>query len=278
MIPHHICKRAIPGKLFCLFVLLTSSLAFSMDPSTPVRQYVRTTWDTGANLPANAVDAILQSEDGFIWVGTQQGLARFDGTLFTTFDKNNTREKIKHSYIRSLLEDKQEKTLWIGTFGGGLARYTAGEFQSYTEQDGLPGKFILALAQDRQGTLWIGTDRGLAEFKGGKFLPRPEVTEEIISLAIAPDQPVWAATAHDVYRIGKTAEKLQLPFNDPKSLYFDHEGSAWMGTSTHGLYTCGNGKLTHYDSAPQCRNAAITSLYEDRARNLWIGNSAGGVC
>ena len=278
MIPHHIGDRAPLGKLLCLFLLLTRSLAFAMDPSTPVRQYVRTTWDSGANLPSTWVDAILQSDDGFIWVGTQAGLARFDGTLFTTFDKNNTREKIKHNYIRALLEDKKEKTLWIGTFGGGLARYTAGEFQSYTEQDGLPGKFILALAQDRHGILWIGTDRGLAEFKGGKFVPRPEVTEEIISIAISPDQEIWAATAHDVYRVGKSVEKLQLPFNDPKSLYFDREGNAWIGTATHGLYMFINGKLTQHDSAPQFHQAAITALYEDKARNLWIGTSAGSLC
>jgi len=278
MIPHHIGNRAALGKLLCLFLLLTGRLAFSMDPSTPVRQYVRNTWDNGANLPSPWIDAILQTEDGFIWVGTQQGLARFDGTMFITFDKNTTKEKIKHNYIRSLLEDKKERTLWIGTFGGGLARYSAGQFQSYTEGDGLPGKFILALAQDRRGTLWIGTDRGLAEFRQGKFIPRLEVTEEITSLAIAPDETVWAATAHDVYRVGKSVEKLKLPFNDPKSLYFDHEGSAWIGTATHGLYASINGKLTHYDSAPQFRNAALTALYEDRARNLWIGTSAGSLC
>ncbi len=239
---------------------------------------MRNTWDVGSNLPNAWVDAIVQNEDGFIWVGTQQGLGRFDGTLFTTFDKTTTKDGIKHNYIRSLLEDRKEKTLWIGTFGGGLSRYTAGEFRSYSEEDGLPGKFILALAQDRQGTLWIGTDRGLAEFKGGKFVSRQEVMEEIISLAVAPGDEVWAATAHDVYRVGKSVEKLRFPFNDPKSLYFDHEGSAWIGTATHGLYTFINGKLTHFDSAPQFRKAAITSLYEDDAGNLWIGNSSGGLC
>jgi signal transduction histidine kinase/ligand-binding sensor domain-containing protein/DNA-binding response OmpR family regulator len=279
MTPHYIGNRVALGKLLYLSLLFASSLAFATDPTTPVRQYVRNAWDTGANLPTTWVDTILQTEDGFIWVGTQQGLARFDGTWFTTFDKTSTKERLKHNYVRALLEDKKEKTLWIATFGGGLARYTAGEFRSYTEEDGLPGKFILALAQDRQGALWIGTDRGLAEFKGGKFAPRPEVTEEIISLAVAPDDSVWAATAHDVYQVSKSGvQKLQLPFSDPKSLYFDHEGSAWIGTATHGLYTFVNGKPTHYDSGPQFHKAAITALYEDSARNLWIGNSAGGLC
>ncbi|HEV2963865.1 MAG TPA: two-component regulator propeller domain-containing protein [Candidatus Angelobacter sp.] len=278
MTPHYIGRRAAIVKLLGLSLLLLGSIPFAM-AATPVRKYVRNTWDAGANLPTTWVDAIVQTEDGFIWVGTQQGLARFDGTWFTVFDKNSTKEKLKHNYVYSLLEDKKEKTLWIGTFGGGLARYTAGEFQSYSEEDGLPGKFIPALAQDRHGTLWVGTDRGLAEFKGGKFTPRTEITEEIISLAIAPDDVVWAATAHNIYRVSRVVEKLQLPFHDPKALYFDHEGSAWIGTATHGLYTFRNDKLTHYDSAgPQFHTAAITALYEDRARNLWIGNSAGGLC
>src|SRR5437016_12353397 len=234
MTPHFIGRRAALGKLLGLSLLLLGSIAFAM-AATPVRKYLRNTWDTSANLPANWVDAITQTEDGFIWVGTQEGLARFDGIWFTVFDKNSTKEKLKHNYIHSLLEDKKDKTLWIGTFGGGLARYKAGEFQSYSEEDGLPGKFIPALAQDSHGTLWIGTDRGLAELTGGKFTSWPEITGGIISLAIAPDDVVWAATAHDVYRLSKGAEKLQFPFHDPKSLYFSHDGSVWIGTATHGL-------------------------------------------
>ncbi len=140
MTPHSIGNRAALGWLLCLSLLLIASPASATDRATPVRQYVRNTWDMGTNLPNAWVDAIVQTEDGFIWVGTQQGLGRFDGTLFTTFDKTSTKDGIKHNYIRALLEDKREKTLWIGTFGGGLARYTAGEFRSYSEEDGLPGK------------------------------------------------------------------------------------------------------------------------------------------
>ncbi|HEV2991063.1 MAG TPA: response regulator [Candidatus Angelobacter sp.] len=277
MTPHCIgCHVSLRTRLVVSLLLIVSVASVAV--GTPVQKYVRTTWGTAENLPASWVDAITQTEDGFIWVGTQQGLARFDGAWFTVFDKNTTKEKLKHNYVCSLLEDKKTKTLWIGTFGGGLARYDAGEFQSYSEQDGLPGKFILALAQDSHGTLWIGTDKGLAEFKQGKFATRPEITEEIIALAVAPDDAVWAATAHDVYRVGNSVEKLPLPFRDPKALYFDHHGGAWIGTATHGLYTFVNGKLSHFDSGPQFHAAAITALYEDRMRNLWIGNSAGGLC
>jgi signal transduction histidine kinase/ligand-binding sensor domain-containing protein/DNA-binding response OmpR family regulator len=276
MTPHDVGRRVAFGKLLGCSLLLIGSLAWTMP--TPVRKYVHNTWDTSANLPTTWVDAIAQTRDGFLWVGTQQGLARFDGTWFTVFDKSTTKEKLRHNYIRSLLQDKKENTLWVGTFGGGLARYSGGQFRSYAEEDGLPGKFILALAQDKQGILWIGTDKGLAEFNGGKFFPRPEINEEITSLAVAPNDEVWAATAHDVYRIGKDPRKLQLPFSDPKAIYFDHEGNAWIGTATHGLYTFRNGQLTHYESGPQFHTAAITALTEDHAGNLWIGNSAGGLC
>src|SRR5256885_2517821 len=69
MTPHSIGNRVALGKLLCLSLLVASSLAFATDPTTPVRQYVRNTWDTGANLPTTWVDTILQTEDGFIWVG-----------------------------------------------------------------------------------------------------------------------------------------------------------------------------------------------------------------
>jgi signal transduction histidine kinase/ligand-binding sensor domain-containing protein/DNA-binding response OmpR family regulator len=277
MISDRIGRRIAVWKLVC-FSLLLSSHGFSVDPSKPVGQYVRNSWSTAENLPTGWVTAILQTEDGFIWIGTQEGLARFDGTLFKTFDKNSTRENIKHNYIRSLVEDEGGRTLWIGTFGGGLTRYSNGTFQSYTDKDGLPGNFILALAPDHQGNLWIGTDKGLAQLKAGKFVSRPEVSEEITSLAVAPDGAIWAATAHSVYRVDKNFEKLELPLNDPKSLYLDHQGNAWIGTATHGLYMFAKGKINHYDPGPHFHPAAITALYQDRSESLWIGNSAGDVC
>src|SRR5881396_1759174 len=99
-------------------------------------EYLHTVWTTENGLPQNSVNAILQTRDGYLWIGTFGGLARFDGVKFTVFDAGNT-EGLKSSRIFALCED-HAGNLWIGTENGGLARYRDGVFTTYTVKDGLP--------------------------------------------------------------------------------------------------------------------------------------------
>src|SRR5438309_6317254 len=93
---------------------------FALDPAQPVVQYGHQTWRTETGLPQNSVHAIVQSHDGFIWLGTEGGLVRFDGTQFVVYDLHNTPQLGSNS-IRSIVEDG-DKALWVGT-ASGLARF-----------------------------------------------------------------------------------------------------------------------------------------------------------
>src|SRR5438445_3272730 len=130
-------------------------------------QYLHTVWTTENGLPQNSVNAILQTRDGYLWIGTFGGLARFDGVKFTVFDTGNT-EGLKSSRIFALCED-HEGNLWIGTENGGLACYREGVFTTYTMKDGLPGDSIGSIFEDQQGNLWLGSVAGLTRFTGGQF-------------------------------------------------------------------------------------------------------------
>src|SRR5207248_5690469 len=83
-------------------------------------QYILAAWQTEQGLPQNSVYAIAQTRDGYLWLGTEEGLVRFDGARFVTFDKRNT-PAIRANWIRALLEGR-DGTLWIATIGGGLVR------------------------------------------------------------------------------------------------------------------------------------------------------------
>ncbi len=107
-------------------------------------------------LPQNTVRALLQSSDGYLWVGTLAGLARFDGVRFTVFDLNNTPEML-HDSINALAEDRRDGSLWINT-GKGLLRYHQHRFERFDTEDGVPQPF---------GRLWPAQDGGLW------FSPRP---------------------------------------------------------------------------------------------------------
>ena len=117
--------------LSLVFSLLlgSSGTTFALDSRRELSQFSHEVWLTENGLPQNTVHAIAQTRDGYIWIGTEEGLARFDGVKFTVFDKQNTPE-LKSNYIRTLLADRQG-ALWIGT-AQGLVRMLNGKFTLFT--------------------------------------------------------------------------------------------------------------------------------------------------
>jgi len=145
-----------------LAVLVFSHSALSLDPSTAITQYHQNVWGEGDGLPQGSVQAITQTRDGYLWVGTRDGLGRFDGVKFTVFHTENS-PGLESNDIRAFHEDRLGQ-LWIGTFNGGVSRFFQGKFTCYRSQDGLPGNGVLDIYEDSQGNLWMGTWNGLARF------------------------------------------------------------------------------------------------------------------
>src|SRR5918992_5757555 len=106
--------------------IATPRPAQALDPQRALTQYVQDVWDTREGLPRNYVKALLQTRDGYLWIGTQAGLVRFDGARFTIYNSTNTPALRSHN-IRVLVEDPQG-ALWIGTDGGGVVRLEHGRF------------------------------------------------------------------------------------------------------------------------------------------------------
>src|SRR5438128_11063413 len=97
------------GAVIAIAVCILAALptvAFALDPRRAITQYGHDVWQSDNGLPQNTVQAILQTSDGYIWLGTQEGLVRFDGVRFTIFDNGNT-EAIKSNFIWTLFEDSQ---------------------------------------------------------------------------------------------------------------------------------------------------------------------------
>jgi ligand-binding sensor domain-containing protein len=167
------------ARLIALFLgLLAAWLSLSVvapcgaaEETRLASDYVIRNWQTEEGLPQNSVCAILQTRDGYLWFGTFNGLVRFDGVQFTTFNLANSPEMGSDS-INCLFEDHLGH-LWIGTDRGGLSRYAQGQFTNYGLTNRPGASVVSSIAEDRAGTLWVATDGGLFRLVAG----RPEMHE-----------------------------------------------------------------------------------------------------
>jgi ligand-binding sensor domain-containing protein/signal transduction histidine kinase len=278
-------RRSTPIHLvnFALSLLLGScGTILAIDSPRELSQLRHEVWLTENGLPQNTVHAIAQTRDGYIWIGTEEGLARFDGVKFTVFDKQNTPE-LKSNYIRSLLADRQG-ALWIGT-AQGLVRMRNGRFTLFTGDDGLPSETIQAVCEDREGNLWVATAAGLGLLKSGG-LTTFTTKERLISGSIQAlfedaDGALWIATPYGVGRIkdGKFTNytvRDGLGSNSVRAIQQDRDGRLWFG-SLGGLTSFNGSRFTTYTTRDGLPNDRIISLHADRDGGLLIG-TAGGLC
>ncbi|HEX7569127.1 MAG TPA: two-component regulator propeller domain-containing protein, partial [Verrucomicrobiae bacterium] len=134
--------------------------------------YITRTWQTDDGLPQSSVTAVVQTRDGYIWLGTRSGLARFDGVRFTIFDGSTTPE-MQSPHVTCLFEDARG-ALWIGHETGEVTCYEAGKFRSVPVKAAWLGGKISGIAADSAGALWLMNGAGeLARIKDDLVIPPP---------------------------------------------------------------------------------------------------------
>ncbi|MEK6283427.1 MAG: two-component regulator propeller domain-containing protein [Acidobacteriota bacterium] len=267
-------------NLVFLLLLGGSGTVFALDSRRDLSQLSHEVWLTENGLPQNTVHSIAQTKDGYVWIGTEEGLARFDGVRFTIFDKQNT-PQLKSNYIRTLLADRQG-ALWIGT-AEGLVRMLDGKFTLFTTNEGLPSDTIQAVYEDREGNLWVATATGLGLFKGGgltKFTTKERlIGGSIQALFEDADGALWIATPYGVGRVkdGKFANytvRDGLGSNTVRAIQQGRDGRLWFG-SLAGLTAFSNGRFTNYTTRDGLPNDRIISLHTDRDGGLLVGTAGG---
>ena len=253
-------------------------------PRSIAAEYVQTAWDTEDDLPQNSVTAIVQTRDGYLWVGTFGGLARFDGLQFTVFNSSNS-PGLLSSRIVALHEDRHG-VLWIGTEGG-LARYERGRFTTLTSRDGLPHDTVFSLAEDRPGRLWIGTGQGAAVWDGTRLaaVALPRGANRLLVWAMAEDATgaMWIGTRGGIVRV-RDADTAFFDFSAESatsgivSLLADSKGRVWVGTTEMGLGRLESGRFVRVPLPGGLASYGwVRALAEDRRGHIWIGTGDGGV-
>ncbi|HET7649629.1 MAG TPA: diguanylate cyclase [Gammaproteobacteria bacterium] len=262
--------------------LLAGSLlphaASALAPDERFHDYAKTTWSLEQGLPQITVSAIAQDSDGYIWLGTQAGLARFDGIEFRSYSPANTPE-IPGEQIQTLLLAK-DGTLWIGTYKG-LARYTGHRFFRVrpTSQSRNVGDLnIQGLLDMRDGRMLVATTTGV-------FVATPQGIVGYNPLHNTPafallrwNHSIWIGSVGRLYNMdGTRLSVIPAPENRTptviKELCVD-QGVLWVGTN-HGLYRYVAGKWLRARNDPPALHAFINSLYADSNHNVWVGTTDG---
>jgi len=265
-----------------LLTLLWAEVAFPQDQSKESSWHSIDAWRQPQGLPQNTILAILQTRDGYLWIGTKGGVARFDGVRFTIFDDRD-KKQLKENEIWALVEG-DDGSLWIGTYGGGVSRYKNGQFTIYTAKDGLANDFVTALCKDSAGGIWIGTDDGLSRYHHGQFtnytVKDGLVRNAIRGLYADGDGSVWVGTNQGGlhrFKDGQITRQMMeqmSPKSEVRSIARDRHHALWVGT-TEGLFRWQDGRETKYTMHEGLLSDQVNYLHKDAEGNFWIGTNRG---
>ncbi|MCU0660921.1 MAG: ATP-binding protein [Myxococcota bacterium] len=280
-------QRCIYQALSVLAALLLCEHAYGLDPKREFYQYVYRNWSLDQGLPQSSVFAVKQGPDGYLWLATAEGLARFDGVRFQVFDTSNT-PALKSNMITTLELDSHG-ALWLGTRSGGLTRYADGVFETYGKEQGLLSPSVSAILEDARGRLWVGTlGSGLFLREGDLFVSQPKpperVFEDVYDLLEDSAQRLWVASGDGVYSftadhgVAQDFEVLRGLSSDKARVVFeDSRGAYWIGTYEGGLNRLSHGFIEHFGEPDGLVAKRFFSIFEDSRGSVWIGSAGKGL-
>ena len=245
--------------------------------AAPVPGYFTHVWQTDEGLPANGISALVQTRDGYLWVGTYGGLARFDGVRFVVFNNNNTPQMYSRR-VTSLFEDSTG-ILWIGFETGGMTRYRDGAFQMVQISPAWSGRRIVAIGADAAGDIWaLGLDGSLLRLRD-QFVLAADAggTSELGALVKDRRGNTWVLWNNTVSLL-ESNRLRPAPFATRPSqgyvqgLCATHDGGLWVASQGQVRKWRDDTWTGESLQAPWGFNASLSAFVETRN-----GRLAGGV-
>ena len=245
-----------------------------------VDRYDWQAWTTQDGLPQNSVSDIVQTRDGYLWLATFGGLARFDGVRFKVYDLSNT-EALTSNRILSLLEDRNGN-LWIGTQGVGVVRLRDGVFTSFHNGVNAPRGEVWSIVEDRDGIVWFG-GRNLVRYADGQFeAAGPDEwmkrNRQVWSLFVDREQSLWVATSNGLgrlrdgqWRVFQVADGL--PSGDIRFVHEDARGLLWARSIDRLCYFDGDKFIESLVQGE--RPSWIFAAAVDGRGDYWVGSGNG---
>jgi ligand-binding sensor domain-containing protein len=273
-------------RLFgCALVAVCSiQTVTALDPTRTISQYVRDQWAAEKSFPRGPVYSIAQTPDGYLWVGTETGLIRFDGLAFRDM-RLDAMKLPALDHVLGLIVDR-EADLWALLRRPTLLRYRYGEFTDMTRSFGPSNTTAVALGRAADGAplLWVQELPGAIVLRGGKFqtfAARPGFSASpVLALAQTQNEDVWVGTRDTgLYRIsaGQTSSVTAgLPDLKINALVAAGDNALWVGTDG-GVVRWDGTRLTTGGIPSPLSGVQALSLLVDRDANLWVGTNSQGL-
>lgn len=278
--------------LFLFPLFFVASLAFSQ--KTYLDNYVYQTWSAFGGLTGTTATDVLQTRDGYLNIGTYEGLVRFDGVEFNTIRRARGND-YKFSSVRTILEDSQGN-IWIGSNDEGVHKILPdGTAKVYTTKNGLPNNSVRALCEDKVGNIWIGTAAGVVYLtpKGHLITPQFQagtVSKGIIAVAFYCDTAgrVWLITSNEnglflfsdgLFHTLPQIDEFFAHNSDGKyfasSIVQDLNGAFWLGMAESGLLYINNSEIKRLETNTILDNTSTWSMYVMSDGTMLFGTEHG---
>ncbi|MCB1555008.1 MAG: diguanylate cyclase [Xanthomonadales bacterium] len=278
--------RRLPGRLlrwgWWLFVLgWASAMA---QPVRPIDGYYRESWSQRDGLPHSLINAIAQTPDGYLWLATWEGAARYNGREFVVFDRESVAEMSDHGFRAMTVS--RDGSLWVGASRGGVMRMHDGVWTRLDREDGLAQDEIMALGEGPGDVMWVAyesagvgavaPDGSIRHFNRDDGLP----SDVMYALAVDQTGRIWLGTAEGLGYIDAEgrAGTLKLSADDSRhSVYSVHAAPGWpllLGTD-RGVFEVEGGVVRKLDVGLPLDT--VQRVYRDRAGQIWVGTVNFGV-
>ncbi len=271
-------RRRTWASLAATLALLASP-ARALDPSGPPQGFAKTIFRE--ELPQASVLALLQSAEGYLWLGTYEGLVRFDGVEFQVWDRQ-TFPAMRTNVTQCLAEDVSGG-IWFGTSRGGVGRLKDGVVEVFGRESGLPSENVTSAFRDRSGAVWIGTDRGVARWSDGRLEAFGEGQGfgpgAVLAFAESADGTVWAGgPGLRAFRDGRWSDAkvppgVELPIT---ALAAEEDETLWIGSISGVTRTDRDGSRT-FRIGDGLAGGWVRCLLRDRSGTTWAGTEGRGL-
>lgn len=229
------------------------------------------------------IRSMIQDKIGNIWLGTDDGLTKYDGKFFYHY---TTQQGLNNNLILYVFQDSKD-IIWFGTFRGGLTSYDGSRFTTYTTKEGMPDNIVNVIFEDSYGNIWVGTGKGVAKFNGESFTIYDESNglpgNDIRAIGQDKTGNIWIGTYANGFSILSGNElwnysiKEGLPSNSISKFYLSANGDIWLGTADNGAIRYDGKSMYHYTTDQGLTNNSIRDIYEDTQGFLWFATADGGA-